>query len=344
MKKMVLVLLILCLTVSFVFAGGQSTGSAPGVTTSGQLQKPASIAGRRITWVIGFAAGGGADLAARTLAPIIKEMYDLDVVVDNIVGGNGTVALSQILLDRTGTIVGNFQSSTFNSMTLGDFPRVIDDFTWICTLLGESHCVMVVKDSPIKTPDDFFNAVKQGKPGDFPAGIAGAINGGEAAMMEFGNILGVKDVLVPVSFTGASRVVAEMLGGNIPIGVIKINDAVSQVVSGEIRPLFSISKNRLTGQPNLPAISEFPIWGNRVPYADPSFMTAYLIGPKSMPDDVRKYLAECWKGALSSETFAGIIKDWAVRATPVLTGDEVVTAAKANQAAFADMLKEFYQK
>jgi tripartite-type tricarboxylate transporter receptor subunit TctC len=270
-------------------------------------------------------------------------MYDLDVVVDNIIGGNGTVALSQILLDRTGTVVGNFQSSTFNSMTLGDFPRTIEDFTWISTLLGESHCVMVVRDSPIRTPEDFFNAVRRGRPGDFPVGIAGTINGGEAAMMEFGNILGVQDVLVPVTFPGASRVVAEMLGGNLPIGVIKINDAVSQVVSGEIRPLFSISKGRLTGQPNLPAVTEFELWGNRVPYADPDFMTAYLIGPGNMREDVRAYLAEVWKGALSSAVFADIIKDWAVRATPVLTGAEVLAAARANQAAFADMLNQFYR-
>jgi len=344
MKKfgcVALTLFLLCAVLLPVFAGG--IASAASASSTG-LSRPASLEGKKITWVIGFGAGGGADLAARMLAPIIKEMYGLDVVVDNVVGGNGAVALSQILVNKSGTVVGNFQSSTFNSMSLGDFPYTVDDFTWICTLLGECHCVMVKADSPWKTPDDFFNAVKKGKPREYPVGIAGNTNGGETAMFELCNILNAKDVLIPISFPGASRSISELLGGNIAIAVCKINDAISQIKSGEVRPLFSISYKRLTGQDNLPAIAEFDIWGDRVPYADPSFMTAYLIGPKSMPDDVRKYLAECWKGALTSDAYAAITKDWAVRIKPVKTDNEVVEAAKANQAGFANMLHEFYQK
>jgi tripartite-type tricarboxylate transporter receptor subunit TctC len=331
-------LLYLCFSAILVMAMAAAAGAAD------VPERPESLKGKVITWNIGYAAGGATDLTARTLQQILKEMYGLDVVVQNIEGGGATIStIDCITSPPDGTKVATVGVDILTFMILGDFQAPeVKDYTWISSIHRETICLVVPKNSPIDSVEKFAELAKNGKAGSLPIGIAGTVSGVEACVFALSDVFG--DAVVPVNYTGASRAVTELIGGHIPIVLAKINDMVSQMANDEVKVLFSFSYNRIPGfEGMIPAVTEFGWWGDRIPFGDPSYYTGYVIGPPGIPDDVREYLAACWAGALGSEKYRAKAKEWGVTVDPILSGKELIEVVQKHRDGQVKMVDLYYK-
>jgi tripartite-type tricarboxylate transporter receptor subunit TctC len=305
---------------------------------------PDSLKGKVITWNIGFAAGGGTDLAARTIQPLLKEMYDLDVVVQNIEGGASTIAVTEAVTSPPdGTKVATAGSTILTYMTLGDIAATkISDYTWLSTIHREAVCLVVAANSEINSVEKFVETVKKGTPGSFPIGMAGSVNGPEACLFSLQDIFG--DAITTVNYTGASRALTELIGGHIPAISAKVNDMMSQLANGEVRILFSFSYDRIPSlKDTIPAVTEFDWWGDRIPYADPSLLTSYIVAPPGLPEDVKAYLVAAWSGAIGSEKYRAKAEEWNVVVEPIITGEALLDAVQRHLDSQVEMVERYYK-
>ena len=85
MKKILALVLALCMTACLVACNTGSEGEASDYPT------------KSIKVIVPWNAGGGNDIAARQLQPIFKEMFDAELVIENVAGGSSAVGLSQAI-------------------------------------------------------------------------------------------------------------------------------------------------------------------------------------------------------------------------------------------------------
>src|SRR4051812_28400829 len=67
-----------------------------GVIGSGQAHAQAIVQGKPIRIIVGFAAGGAADITARVLATKLGDSLGQNVIVENRSGGGGNIATEMV--------------------------------------------------------------------------------------------------------------------------------------------------------------------------------------------------------------------------------------------------------
>ena len=67
----------------------------PAVAQTAAPQKPAAYPSKPVRIIVGNAAGGGVDVIGRLLSAKLVERWNSPVVVENIAGGNGVIALDR---------------------------------------------------------------------------------------------------------------------------------------------------------------------------------------------------------------------------------------------------------
>ncbi len=220
---------------------------------------------------------------------------------------------------------------------------LIKNMTWISSLYSNTQGIFVRKDSPIVTIEDFVQAVRNGKPGQYPCGVPGAVTPGEATIIQLGQLLEAEDVLFPVNLPGASRVLTELLGGNVEFMMGAAGDVGAALDNGDIRQIFIGTYERQEGYEDVPAITEFDFWGDERAYLDHSYVINYLIGPKGMPEDVTAWLAQALRNALTTEEFLEMAAKFTVKVEPVRAGQDAYEAARGTAAASKEFIDRFYK-
>ena len=87
----------LCLSI-FTGCSGKSGGSASGAAgTSGSAASGEWQPNRSVTMLVPWSAGGGSDLAVRTLVPYLEDDLGVSITVVNSTGANGWIAWNELL-------------------------------------------------------------------------------------------------------------------------------------------------------------------------------------------------------------------------------------------------------
>jgi len=87
MKKLLVFLMVLFLSLTFVSAQGQEEAS-----TDGELNWPV----KPINLIVPYSAGGNSDFNARAVAKYLPEILGKPVVVTNVPGSGGTIGAAQV--------------------------------------------------------------------------------------------------------------------------------------------------------------------------------------------------------------------------------------------------------
>src|SRR5262245_32035133 len=155
---------------------------------------------RPMTLVVPFAAGGGADLLARILAPSLAELLRQPVTVENVGGGGGmTGALRvsraspdgyQFVLGTTGTHAQN------QSLYKNPLYHALTDFTPVALVAEQPILLIVRKDFPADNLADFIAYTKANQE-KMQFGTAGTGSGVHLACVLLNAAIGVNVVHVP---------------------------------------------------------------------------------------------------------------------------------------------------
>lgn len=248
-----------------------------------------------ITFVVGMAAGGITDMAARTLAEESKKILNQEIMVVNKVGASQTVAMSSVITSPPdGYTLGATTDAPLvraaHMMTLNFNP--LTDTRPIIKYGNFTSVFVVPAGSPFKTIKDAFDFAKN-NPGKLTYGSPGI--GTSAYLCAAGYALqqGLQISFVP--FPGDSAVVTALLGKHILVGGMGPASCMSQYKAGQVRIIGVIEgSERLNAFPQAPTLDELGMKNNL-----PSPGVA-IFGPKGLPDPIVKILEGTFLKAIES--------------------------------------------
>jgi len=143
--------------------------------------------------------------------------------------------------------------------------------------------MLVRSDSPFKTVTDVVTAARD-KPGQLSYGYAG--NGTSPHLA--GELLKymTKVAITPVPYKGGAPVLADLLGGHIPMSFNNIPESIGQVQAGKLRPIAVTTATRSPVLPEVPTIAE-----TGLPGYDTGVWWGFL-APAGLPADIKARLAK----------------------------------------------------
>lgn len=292
---------------------------------------------REVRFVIPWNPGGSNDIMARFIQPLM-EKQGVKIVVENVPGGTGAIGMGQVATSKPdGYTVGMGTSSTLSVMAQGKVPLKLDQFTNLVRLSEDPLILVVPGKSPYKTLDEFMAYLKA-NPGKVTIGTPGSnnINHIFAAMTARGAGVPYRHV----SYPGGSRVIAELMGGQVEAGVLKPSETIEQIKAGDLRPLGVFSKKRLDVLPDVPTFAEKGI--DVFPFGTVRQMS-YVAGPANLDPAAKAKLIKAFQAVVQGPEFQQFAKEKGFIADG-LAGDELEKEVKEIGNAVAEVAKQVLSK
>ena len=255
------------------------TGCGPNAASSND--SAASYPTKPITFIVPYAAGGPTDVTARALAPCLSNQLGKPVVAENAAGGSGAVGLQKMIgkeadghtlaLITTGTVA---LTPLANSL---DYSK--DDVTPIGVVSRVPFNLVVGKDSPYNTAEEFFAAAKD-SPGTLNVGVSGASTPQAIELQRLRDQYDVDLSVVP--FDGSAGATTALLGGHSHAALLNDAPEISErIEDGSFRVLATTGEERQAHIPDTPTLAELG-------YEDLTLaVTTYgLAGPAGLPTEV----------------------------------------------------------
>jgi tripartite-type tricarboxylate transporter receptor subunit TctC len=217
---------------------------------------------RPVKIVVGFAAGGGTDVAARVLAQKLSQTLGQSVVVENRPGASGMIAAEAVAKSTPDGYTLMMGTQT----TLAVAPALYRKFSIDATrdfagvaMAGISPLVLVVHPSvPARSVAELI-ALAKAKPGTINFGSGGLGTTPHMAGELFSIQAGVK--MVHVAYRGEAPAINDLLGGQLHLIFANLSAVVGNVRAGSLRALAVTSAQRAAGAPDIPTIAEVALPG-----------------------------------------------------------------------------------
>ena len=246
----------------------------------GQAQ-PAKYPDRPVKLVVGFAAGGGTDVAARVIAQKLSETLGQTFVVENRPGASGLIASDAV----TKSPADGYTLMVGSQTTLAVASALYRKFTIDATkdmvgiaMVGVSPLVAVVKSSmPVNSIKDLIAMAKE-KNGTMNFGSGGVGTTPHMAGELFAFSAGVK--MVHIVYRGEAPAINDLLGGQIPFMFANLSAVIGNVRGGTLRAIAVTSAKRSDTAPEIPTVAE-----SGLPGFDAATWWA-LTAPTGTPRDV----------------------------------------------------------
>jgi len=210
---------------------------------------------RSLTMVVAFAAGGGTDAAARTIARFMEKDLGQPVVVLNRPGAGGEIGFTELARARPDGLTFGF-INTPHIVTLPIERRTrfkLEDFSLIANIVDDPGGLWVRADSGI---GDFAGliAAARARPGTIGYGTTGVGSDDHLAMMALERASGTSFLHVP--FGGSAQVKQNLMSRAIPLAVMNVAEGVNEARQGVLRPLAQMGATRWAPLGDVPTLKE----------------------------------------------------------------------------------------
>jgi tripartite-type tricarboxylate transporter receptor subunit TctC len=219
-------------------------------------QAAAQTAPKPITLVVPYSAGGGTDTVARLISAHMARTLDRSVVIENVVGGGGTIAN-----DRVARSAPDGTTILINHVALLAAPSLFNNLRYDTQtafepigLVNNAPMLLVGRKSiPGNGPKDYVEWIrKQGPNANFAHGGIGSNRHLCAVMM--GYVLGFKPTVV--AYRGSAPAIVDLLGGQIDLLWDQVTNAITQVQAGSLHGIAVTSPQRLEQLKDVPTTAE----------------------------------------------------------------------------------------
>jgi tripartite-type tricarboxylate transporter receptor subunit TctC len=210
---------------------------------------------RPITMIVAFAAGGGTDLAARTIARFMERDLGVSVVVMNRPGAGGEIGFTELARARPdGQTIGFINTPHIVTLPIERRTRFrLEDFSLIGNIVDDPGGIWVRADSEIR---DFAQllAAARARPGTIGYGTTGVGSDDHLAMLALERKSGASFLHVP--FGGSAQVKQNLMSRAIPVAVMNVAEGVAEMRQGVLRPLAQMGTSRWPVLPEVPTLRE----------------------------------------------------------------------------------------
>jgi len=211
--------------------------------------------------LVGFGAGGVADVTARIVAEKLSTQLGQQVLVENRPSAGGIVAAQEVaraepdghtlLLMSNGNAVS---ASLFKSLPYD----TLADFATVSTLGFFDIAVVVNADSKINSMADLL-AYAKANPGKLNIGTINIGSTQHLSAELFKAMAGVDAVTVP--FKGSPAVVTALRGNEVQVAFDMLAPVMPQAKAGAVKILAITSDRRFPGLPDVPTVAESGVTG-----------------------------------------------------------------------------------
>ncbi len=260
---------------------------------------------RPLRLLVGFSAGGGADAIARTMAGRLAAQLGQNVVVENRPGASSTIAAG-VLAEAAADGYTLMLADSSLLIAARAMQKVGLDarssFAPVGAVATAPLAITVRADSPIKSLEEMAASSRRGEALGYATSGIGTVH--HLAMELLQTRAAIK--LTHVPYRGASQIVPDLLGGQIPLAVLSAAAALGHVRAGRMRVLGLTSPEPFAGASDWRRISEW------LPGFDAS-PRLFVLSPAGTPAAVIARLERELLAALAdAEVVDGLSKQGAV--------------------------------
>lgn len=254
-----------------------------------------------VNLIVPYAAGGGLDLMARTIAQYI----DLDgqtMYITNIEGGSNTIGgMEAYHADNDGLtlLMYNILAGVCDYIS-GALPvNLCEEMTWVACLAVDPFVFAVAADSPYESLEELIAAAKEA-PGSITLAAVGSA-GVRSAALQLQHTTGAEFTFVP--YDSASKARGAVLGGHEDLLFAQLPDMRTYADSGELRILAVELEERTKLAPDIPTFKELGY--------DGLFYTSSrsLVLPPETDEEIARYYDAKIKEVFENEEFQSVMRD-----------------------------------
>jgi tripartite-type tricarboxylate transporter receptor subunit TctC len=258
-----------------------------------QAQDAAKYPDHPVRVIVGYAAGSGPDIHARTVAAQLSNDLGQNFYVENRLGANGTLATRAVV-----QAAPDGYTILFTSNGIAPTPYIYkslgyDIFTDLKAIstqgILDGLFVLVDAKSDVKTLQQLIDKAKKGR---VLYGSPGVGNGLHLAAELFSKSAGIKMEHVP--YKGASEVMNGMLGGSVDVMFVTPPSVIGLLKAGTVRAL------GFTGTKPFPVFPEVPLVKDLVPGFEPIGSWGIFMAPGKTPDALVDKLNKAIQAALKN--------------------------------------------
>jgi len=211
---------------------------------------------RVITLVVPFAPGGGNDILARAIAPLLAERLGQPVVVDNKPGAGGNIGTDMVARAQPDghTLLIASNQVTINPAIGVKTPFQLEkDFAPVSQIASVPIVLVAHPEQPYRTLDEFVRYARAhsgqlaySSPGNgTPQHLAGEV---------FANL--ARTQLTHVPYRGTGPAIADVVGGQVPLTFGTLASVLPFIESGRLRALGIAGQARAAALPQLPTFGD----------------------------------------------------------------------------------------
>ncbi|MEJ2122519.1 MAG: tripartite tricarboxylate transporter substrate binding protein [Alphaproteobacteria bacterium] len=266
-----------------------------------------------ITVIVGYSAGGGTDVMARTAEPFIEKYLgnSASIVVKNKPGASGQIGVTEVATaDPDGYTLGTYNLPGMMARTLdrkADYSA--DSFTFLANVVNDPNVIVTSKASGLDTLDKLLNAAKA-DPKAITVGMSSLGGDDHFALIKLQQLTGAEFKIVP--FNGSAPARTAVMGGHVAMGIFNLSEVAK--FKDEINILGVAKAERSNFLPDLPTFKE-----QGLDLINGSMRG--FVAPKGLPKNVETKLLDAFKKLEQDADFQAAMKATA-NPVQVTVGDD----------------------
>ena len=251
--------------------------------------------------IVGYAAGSGPDIHARTIAQQLSTSLGQQFFVENRLGANGTIGARAVV-----QAAPDGYTLLFSSNGIAPTPYIYkslgyDIFTDLQPIatngILDGLLILVDAKSPIKTLPEFIAHAKKER---VIYGSPGVGNGLHLATEIFSRKAGITMQHIP--YKGASEVMTGLLTGAVEVMFVTPPSVMGLLKDGRVRAI------GFTGSKPFPPFPDVPLVKDTLPNFEPIGSWGMFFAPAKTPPEIVEKLNVAIRAALQAPAVANILQ------------------------------------
>ena len=218
--------------------------------------------GQPLRLIVGYAAGGPVDQAARLFGQALAKELNTSVMVENKTGANATIAGSEVVRAKPDGLTLWYAASptiTISPNVMSKMPfDPAKDLAPVAPILSYYNLLVVNNNEPYKNLKELV-AYAKANPRKLAYGSAGVGASNHLGALLFAQRSGIEMNHIP--YKGNAPAMTDVIGGQLNMMLDIISTASNYAHAGKVRPLAVTSPQRNAALPDVPTFAESGIDG-----------------------------------------------------------------------------------
>lgn len=264
-----------------------------------------------IEWVVGYAAGGGSDIVARTIAEAMGRILSQTFIINNKPGAATNIAADYVAKSKDYghvMLTADFATLAANPSLFARLPYNPErDFAPVGMLVRFPLLLVVAPDVPARNLAEFL-AWAKANPGGTHYASAGAGSPHHLAAELLRERTGLK--LIHVPYRGAAPAVQDLMGAQVPFMLVDTASVYQYIAAGKLRAIGVASPARLKTMSEIPTLAEQGLTGFE------AYAWQGLVVPTGTPPETVAKFSKALQAALDSTAVKARLQALAVEPMP----------------------------